>query len=212
MAIAEQSETTGRAAQRRRTRRAIVEATMALLDNGVEPSVNDIAAAAEVSRRTIYLHYPTLDQLILDAAIGLLNVDVDAALQRVRSQDPRERLSVLINELYATMTRSLPLGRKLIRLTVDAGAPTGQRPRRGHRRVEWIEWAIEPIRPRLTPKRFDDLISSLALVIGWEAFIVLLDVRGMSADAARKLTVRLAGTILESALATGRTRPISNGG
>ena len=206
MAIAKQSDTNGRAAQRRRTRRAIVEATMALLDAGLEPSVNDIAVAADVSRRTIYLYYPTLDQLILDAAIGLLNVDVDAALDRVRSQDPRERLTVLINELYATMTRSLPLGRKLIKLTVDTAEPTGPSPRRGHRRVEWLEWAIEPIRGRLTPKQFDDLISSLALVIGWEAFIVLLDVRGMSADAARKLTVRLARTILDGAGASSPAR------
>lgn len=200
MTSARPAQTTGRAAQRRRTRRAIVEATMALLQQGAEPSVNDIAAAAEVSRRTVYLHYPTLDQLILDAAVGLLNVDVDAALQRVRSKNPRDRLTVLINELYATMTRSLPLGRKLIKLTVDAAQPAGVGPRRGHRRVEWIEWAIEPARADLSSKQFDDLVSGLAVVIGWEAFIVLLDVRGMTADAAHKLTLRLARTILNAAL------------
>jgi AcrR family transcriptional regulator len=53
----------GRVAQRRRTRRAIVDATMTLLSQGVEPSVNEIAAAADVSRRTVYMphapHAPT---------------------------------------------------------------------------------------------------------------------------------------------------------
>src|SRR5436190_3545133 len=81
---------TGRVAQRRRTRRAILDAAASLLQAGTEPSVNEIAAAADVSRRTVYLYYPTLDQLILDAAIGTLNVDVDAALSAETSADPRE--------------------------------------------------------------------------------------------------------------------------
>src|SRR5690348_8688560 len=113
----------GRAAQRRRTRRAIVAGTVELLRRGGEPTVNEIAAAADVSRRTVYLYYPTLDQLILDATIGLLNVDVDAALEQQTSDDPHERLGTLVRETFATMEGSLPLGRKLIRLTVDAPAP-----------------------------------------------------------------------------------------
>src|SRR4029079_151129 len=78
--VSQQPVETGRVAQRRRTRRAIVEAAAELLRAGAEPSVNEIAAAAEVSRRTVYLYYPTLDQLVLDATISTLNVDVDAAL------------------------------------------------------------------------------------------------------------------------------------
>jgi AcrR family transcriptional regulator len=191
----------GRAAQRRRTRRAIVDATAELLRAGGEPSVNEIAAAADVSRRTVYLYYPTLDQLVLDATIGMLNVDVDAALAAQTSDDPHERLRTLVTETFATMETSLPLGRKLIRLTVDAPAPADGAARRGHRRIGWVEWALEPIRARLTRSDYDDLVSSLAMVIGWEAFIVLLDVRGLSADRARSVTVRTAEAILDSALA-----------
>ena len=36
---------------------------------------------------------------------------------------------------------------------------------------------------RLTRSDYDDLGSSLALVTGWEAFIVLLDVRRLSVSA-----------------------------
>ena len=35
--------------------------------------------------------------------------------------------------------------------------------------------------------------------VGWESFIVLIDVRGLSADAARKLTLRTALTLLDAA-------------
>ena len=41
-----------RVAQRRRTRRAIIDATTALLERGATPSINEIAEAAEVSRRS----------------------------------------------------------------------------------------------------------------------------------------------------------------
>jgi AcrR family transcriptional regulator len=201
--VSRQPVETGRVAQRRRTRRAIVEATAELLRTGAEPSVNEIAAAADVSRRTVYLYYPTLDQLVLDATIGTLNVDVDAALAAQTSDDPHERLRTLVTEIFATMETSLPLGRKLIKLTVDAPAPAESGQRRGHRRIGWIEWAVEPCRKRLTRKDYEDLVSSLALVIGWEAFIVLLDVRGLAPGAARTLTLRTAETILDAALTGG---------
>jgi AcrR family transcriptional regulator len=201
----------GRVAQRRRTRRAIVDATMTLLSQGVEPSVNEIAAAADVSRRTVYMHFPTLDQLILDATVGLMNVDVDAALERVRSDDAGERLTVLIDELYTTMEQSLPLGRRLIKLTVNTAAPASGEPRRGFRRIAWIEWALEPLRSRLEHQRYDELVSSLAMVIGWEAFIVLSDVRGLSPKAARDVTRHAALALLAAAERGGpRRKPSSS--
>src|ERR1700750_1745245 len=116
-------EQTGRVAQRRRTRRSILDATVELLRSGVEPSVHEIAAAADVSRRTVYLYYPTLDQLILDATLGSLNTGVDEALRAQVSDDPHARLDTLVTELFTTMDSSLPLGRKLVKLTIDMPIP-----------------------------------------------------------------------------------------
>jgi AcrR family transcriptional regulator len=174
---------------------------MALLSKGVEPSINDIAAAADVSRRTVYMHFPTLDQLLLDATLGLINVDVDAALQRVMSDDPRQRLTVLINEVYASMERSLPLGRRLIKLTVNAEPPAGGGPRRGYRRMEWLQWALAPLQGSLPKRRYEDLLSALAVMIGWESFIVLLDVRGLPPRRAREVTRQAALALVADALA-----------
>lgn len=198
MTVPTADETTGRAAQRRRTRRAIVNATMDLLARGVDPSVNDIAEAAEVSRRTVYLHFPTLDQLLLDATVGVINVDVDAALAGVTTDDPHERLRTLVRELFRTMRESLPLGRRLIKLTVDAPEPSAGGARRGHRRIGWLEWVVEPLRADLPAKQVDQLVSSLCLVIGWEAFIALADVRGLSPRAAESLTLATAATLIDA--------------
>jgi AcrR family transcriptional regulator len=192
--------TAGRSAQRRRTRKAVVDATSRLLAAGVDPSINDIAAAADVSRRTIYTYFPTLDQLLLDAAIGAMNVDVDAAVDAAGEQDARARLTALVQVLTGGMADSLPLGRKLIKLTVDT-PQDGSGPRRGYRRISWIERAIEPIRPRLSPDRFEQLISALAVVVGWEAYIVLLDVRGLTADQACVILADAAVALLDAAVA-----------
>jgi AcrR family transcriptional regulator len=198
--VTHDQQETGRVAQRRRTRRAILQATAELLRSGAEPSVTEIAAAADVSRRTVYLYYPTLDQLVLDATMGSLHVDIDAALQAQTSSDPHQRVRTLVDETFAGMETSLPLGRRMIRLTVDAPTPPDGGPRRGHRRVGWIEWAVEPWRARMTRKDYDDLVSSLALAIGWEAFIVLLDVRGLSPERARSVTLRTTDAILDAAI------------
>ena len=190
----------GRAAQRRRTRRAIVEATSQLLAAGADPSINDIAAAADVSRRTIYTYFPTLDQLLLDATLGAMNVSIEAAIDSSGEPDARARIAALVAALSDGMAGSLPLGRKLIKLTVDA-PPSGPGPKRGYRRIGWIEAALEPVRPQLGQDRFEQLVSVLAVVIGWEAFVVLFDVRGLSVDQAREIITGAALTLVDAALA-----------
>jgi AcrR family transcriptional regulator len=194
---------TGRFRQRRRTRATIVAATMRLLKSGSDPSVSDIAAAADVSRRTVYLHFPTLEQLLLDAKLGLLSeTAVDNAIDAADSGDDVEaRVTAMIGALGAVTRQTLPLGRSLIRLTVDAPAASEPGlPRRGYRRIAWIEKAVEPLRERLEPKALERLISALAMVIGWEALVVLEDVRGLSADEQVETSLWAARALVQAAL------------
>ncbi|MFI6042448.1 TetR/AcrR family transcriptional regulator [Nocardia sp. NPDC051321] len=190
----------GRTAQRRRTRNAIVAATMALISSGADPSVNDIAAAAEVSRRTVYLHFPSLDQLMLDATLALLSTETDVALEHVTSTDPRVRVAALTHAMGVNVVESLPLGRRLVKLTIDAEPPEPNTPRRGHRRVRWIEWALAPMRERMSAPDFEELVSSIATVVGWEAFMVLIDIRALPPDKAVELCARTATTLVDAAL------------
>ncbi|WP_405164680.1 TetR/AcrR family transcriptional regulator [Nocardia sp. NBC_01499] len=194
------AEGPGRAAQRRRTRNAIVAATMALISDGAEPSVNDIALAAEVSRRTVYLHFPSLDQLMLDATLGLLSDETDTALEHVTSTDPRVRVAALTNALGVNIVESLPLGRRLVKLTIDAAPPAPNTPRRGYSRVRWIEWALAPMRDRMPAPDFDELVSAVATVVGWEAFMVLIDIRALPPEKAVALCARTASTLVDAAL------------
>jgi AcrR family transcriptional regulator len=188
----------GRAAQRRRTRRAIVDAAAALLEQGRTPSVSEVAAAAEVSRRTVYLHFPTHEQLLLDAALEAGRGPVESAFEGV--DDVEERVDRLVRSLVRGYTASEHVGRTLVRLTAETPTTVGA-PRRGFRRVDWIEAALEPLRDRLDAVRFERLVSSLSLVVGWEAMIVLRDVRALDERAEEETAAWAARSLVRATLA-----------
>jgi AcrR family transcriptional regulator len=187
----------GRERQRRRTRTAIVDAAVELLERGQDPSVAEIAEAADVSRRTVYLYFPTLEHLLADAALAAARTMVEPRFEL--HGDVGERVEELVRAVQQGFAETEALGRTIIRLTVGAsGAPSasGSAPRRGYRRVEWIERALEPLRETLPPERFERLVSALTLLIGWESMIVLQDTRALTAAEAEEVCVWAARALL----------------
>jgi AcrR family transcriptional regulator len=160
-----------------------------------------------VTRRTVYQYFPTLEHLLIDATLGLL--DQSAVDEAIAAADPagdaEARVVAMVTALAALSTEQLPLGRQLVRLTVEAPAGEPDSPRRGYRRVAWLETALEPLRSRLAPAEFERLVSALALVIGWEARIVLTDVRGLPADAQLDVQLWTARALIQAALTSGST-------
>jgi AcrR family transcriptional regulator len=193
-----------RPAQRRRTRKAIVDATIALLARGQTPSVTDVAAAADVSRRTVYLYFPSFDQLLLDATVGALTqASVDRAIEaEAANDDIHSRVERMVRALHRVSPEIERLGRELIRLTVVAESPQdgAHGPRRGYRRVEWIEAALSPWREQLGAVRWRRLVSALAMIVGWEALIVQRDVCGLSAAEGEALSVWAAHALVAASL------------
>jgi AcrR family transcriptional regulator len=185
----------GRERQRRRTRKAIVEAAAKLLAGGESPSVAEIAEAADVSRRTVYLYFPTLEHLLADAALEAARGGVEPSFDAHGGAS--ERLEALVRATQQGFAETEALGRTIIRLTVGAGGPpTPGVPKRGYRRVEWIERALEPVREQLPPERFERLVSALTLLIGWESMIVLQDTRALTPADAEEVCVWAARALL----------------
>ena len=176
---------------------------MRLIASGSTPSINDVAAEAEVSRRTVYLYFPTFDQLLLDATVGLLSqASVDGALEDTRAQGIEQRVEAMVRALMSVSPEVERLGRALLRLTVDPGSAGGRGreiPRRGYRRVEWIEMAVAPLREKLGPVKFRRLVSGIAMVVGWEAVVVQRDVCNLTADEGRELSVWAARALVRAA-------------
>jgi AcrR family transcriptional regulator len=198
-----------RPAQRRRTRKAIVDATTALLAKGTTPSVTDVAAAADVSRRTIYMYFPTFDQLLIDATLGALSqASVDRTIDAAETDDVEDRVDRMVRAMHDMSPETERLGRALIRLTVDGGpASIEGLPRRGYRRIEWIESAVAPWRTSLGPRRWRRLVAALAMIVGWEAIIVQRDVCGLSAKDGEALSIWAARALLSAAKADLRNSP-----
>jgi AcrR family transcriptional regulator len=198
------SSTSERTAQKRRTRKAIVDAAIRLIAEGHTPSVEEVAAAADVSRRTVYMYFPTFDQLLLDATAGALSQpSVERALEAAAHMDNVDERVRQMTRAIMTVTPDVErLGRALIRLTIDSrstGLARQGLPRRGYRRIGWIETAVGPLRKELGPVKFRRLVNALAMVVGWEALVVQRDVCGLTAHQGQELSVWAACALVAAA-------------
>lgn len=187
----------GRPAQRSRTRTAILAAATDLLRDGKTPTIDDVASAAAVSRRTIYMHFPTLDQLVIDATMGMLTTGA-YDVEFPANSSALERVASIVRTLTKNAAEWLPLGRRMIALT--AATPPKDGVKRGHRRVEWIDRAIAPLRDQLSNEQHDRLASALSIVLGWEAMIVLRDIRGLRSRREREVLTWAAQTLVQAML------------
>ena len=204
-----EQENNGRYKQKRRTRTAVLTAARELIRQGKIPSVADAADAADVSRRTAYRYFPTQEQLLTEAQLEGERPAFERVFESAElAHDVEARLDALVRAMYAELQSTEPLMRTMIRLTVDrsrdehtADAAEAEPPRRGYRRIDWIEMALSPVRMQLDETSFERLVSGLALCIGIEALLVLRDVRGLDLAAAEEVSRWVARSLLHASLA-----------
>jgi AcrR family transcriptional regulator len=183
-----------RDAQRRRTRQAILAAAAGLLRAGETPSMGEVAEAADVSRRTVYLHFASIEHLLADAALEAQRAVVEP--EWAPEPGAPERLEAMVRAVQSNAGDSEELGRTIVRHTVGAREMEEGQPRRGYRRVAWIEDALAPARAELGDEAYERLVSALTLLVGWEAMIILRDIRGLDARAAEDVCAWAAAALL----------------
>jgi AcrR family transcriptional regulator len=207
----------GRPAQRGRTRAALLDAAATLIAKGLTPTTTEVADAARVSRRTAYRYFPTQEQLLVESSLERLRPQVEAAIESVQivrvdvgegsaEQDIAlavARLDATVRIMHRLTFENEHLLRTIQRLTAGGATTLGVRPR-GSRRLDWLTAAVEPIRARVGPERFARLISSLATCVGFDAFFVLRDVRGLSKAESERTTRWMAEAMLTKTIADAR--------
>ena len=78
----------GRANQRRRTRKDLLQAAARLIKEGRPPTLEEVAEAALVSRATAYRYFPNIDALLAEATLDMAATN-PLSLLASRSQDFR---------------------------------------------------------------------------------------------------------------------------
>jgi AcrR family transcriptional regulator len=170
----------GRENQKRRTRKALVQAAGRLIAEGRRPSVADAADAAEISRRTAYRYFPSAEQLSVEATLEATRQNMELSIEAGRDDEPiADRVARLVDALSRMTLRNEPLLRQMIRFTIDRDAIEPGVPPRPSRRLEYVERALAPLQGTLDQDQLDRLAHALAVVIGIESTIVLRDICGL---------------------------------
>lgn len=187
-------ESTGRSSQKARTKKALVDATRALLARGVSPRVEDAAAEADISRTTAYRYFRNQRALLLAAhpeieATSLLADDAPA--------DPEARLAAVMREFVRITLDWEPQLRTQLRLSLE---PDAEQPvlRQG-RAIGWIETALEPLHETHPQIDVHRLAIAIRSATGIESLVWLTDIAGLSHSEAADLMCGNAQALLRAA-------------
>ena len=189
-------ETSGRSAQKARTRSALIAAARDLIAAGATPTVEHAAAAASISRTTAYRYFPSNRALLVaahpeTAATTMLPVDPP--------QDPAARLDAVVRNFSAMILDTEAQQRTMLRLSLEPATEPDALPLRQGRAIAWIAEALDGVRGDLTDQQFRQLVVSIRATVGIEAIVWLVDVAGLSRTDAVALTRWSAQALLQHA-------------
>ena len=180
----------GRANQRRRTRKDLLQAAAQLMKKGRRPSLDEVAEAALVSRATAYRYFPSTDELLAEASVDVVTPDAAVLFAGNAKTDPVARLDKVDAALHAMMLTNEPALRLMLANSLQRaarGEVEGETPLRQNRRTPLIEAALEPARRQFKPGSLDLLAKALALIVGPEAMVVFKDVLQLDDAEARRV-------------------------
>jgi AcrR family transcriptional regulator len=177
----------GRANQRLRTRRQLLEAAAQLVRHGGRPSLDEVAEAALVSRATAYRYFPNIESLLLEAALHV--TAPDAAILKDAPPEVGERIQRVEDAFHEMMAANEPTLRLMLAQALERTAvePLAAASTRQNRRLPLIEAALEPASGRCAPAALQRLAQALSLVIGSEGYIAAKDVLQLSDAETRAL-------------------------
>jgi AcrR family transcriptional regulator len=188
---------TGRRQQKARTRKALVDAARALVQEGVSPTVEEAAEAATVSRATAYRYFPNREALLVAAHP---EVEAPSLLGSDPPDDVEARLDRVVKGLADIFLAAEESYRAMLRLSLESDSPGRELALRKGRRFLWIEDALAPLRGRLPDDRFQRLVHAISITIGIEALVALIDLAGLSREQAVDVMRWSANALLRASL------------
>jgi AcrR family transcriptional regulator len=189
--------------QKRRTRRAIIEAASKLVRAGHQPSVAEAAEAALVSKATAYRYFPTQQSMLLEVGFEGIHPSARSLLEGAPEDDPGARFETVLRAVYASMTSEEALFRTLMKVTQERWLESRDRAEqdpvvREGRRLEHIDEIIRPLRDKLDSEALARLRCGLTLVFGIEPIAILKDVCGLDSVEALTVLEWVGNTLIEA--------------
>jgi AcrR family transcriptional regulator len=190
----------GRANQRARTRRAIVEACVELIRQRQSVTMPEVAKAAMVSEATAYRYFPDLASLLAQALAEDWPTAAEALAPIESSNDPVERVAFATRFLLRGVAERQVVVRSMISATIAQPELSG-RARPGIR-FGLIECALAPFVETVESANSELLAQlrlDLAVVMSAEALFSLIDLCGLSVEDAIDSAERTARTLTSAA-------------
>jgi AcrR family transcriptional regulator len=167
----------GRHAQKRRTRRALLDAAAELVAEGTVPTVAQAAERADVSRATAYRYFPTQGSLIVHVSTPL--DDLSRILEQADDEDVPHRVELIVRAIAAWCYDNRTVLFELTRAVAEV-ADEGADQERMRQRQYWIDEALLPVRDRLDASAYARLFGTLTLFVGPEPIVVMQTVSRLS--------------------------------
>ena len=200
------TERNGRPNQKTRTRKDLLQAAARLMKGGRTPTLEEVAEEALVSRATVYRYFPSIDALMVEAAVDVAVPEPAAIFEGDASTDAVARLQKVDNALTDMILANEPQLRTLLAHVIQQGsqpAADGAVPRRQNRRMPLIEAALMPARDQFRPADLKALMRALSLIIGPESVIVVKDVLQLEDTEARNVKRWAIRALVEAARKPG---------
>lgn len=194
-------ELAGRTQQKQRTRAALVTAARELVAEGLSPTVEDAAAAAEISRTTAYRYFPNQHALLAAAHPETI---ADSLLPEDAPSDPLARLDLVVENFLRLVLETEEQQRTMLRLSLLAEeSERASLPLRQGRAIGWFTEALEPLRDTLGDDGLHRLVLAIRSATGVEALSWLTDVARIGRDDAAAILRWNAAALCRSAIAGG---------
>lgn len=190
-------ELTGRTKQKARTRSALVDAARALLAEGVNPTVEQAADRAAISRTSAYRYFANRRALLTAVYPEL---ETHSLLAADAPADPAARLELVLERFTGHVLEHEPALRAQLRMSLEPNPTEPDRlPFRTGRAIAWIEDALAPLRDRMSAQKVRHLVFAIRATTGIEALVWLTDVAGLPRDEAIALMRSSAHALLRDA-------------
>ena len=198
MSSTDSYQDTGRTAQKRRTRDALIAAARELVALGVTPTLDQVASRASISRTTAYRYFPNQRALL---AAAHPETATRSLLPQDPPGDPRERLSIVITAFTQLVVQTEVQQRTMLRLSLQPDQ-IDQRslPLRQGRGIPWIAEALQPLHGTLSDEQLHQLALAIRSISGIEALVWLTDVAGLDRSRATHLMQWAAQALLHGAV------------